>query len=126
MARKPTLNRKELRDANDAAERIKKTAVESGDDAKPAKVKKAPAKRKSRAKVAKEVRLNESLIVVVKDDEDWIGAANTKNIVLFLNGRPVPKLPIRLETKTNRVRSFISHQGNTTNRKVQQAAVELD
>jgi hypothetical protein len=48
MARK-ILNRKELRSENDAAER-------SGTAAKAAP-KKAPAKRKSRAKVAKEVRL---------------------------------------------------------------------
>jgi hypothetical protein len=48
MARK-ILNRKELREENDAAER---------DGAEPkAAVKKAPAKRKSRAKVVKEVRL---------------------------------------------------------------------
>jgi hypothetical protein len=48
MARK-ILNRKELRQENDAAEQaetVSKTAV-----------KKAPVKRKSRAKVAKEVRL---------------------------------------------------------------------
>lgn len=49
MARK-ILNRKELRAAGDAAERS-----EAADGAAP--VKKAPAKRKSRAKVAKEVRL---------------------------------------------------------------------
>ena len=48
MARK-ILNRKELREENDTAER-------SGAAPKAA-VKKAPAKRKSRAKVAKEVRL---------------------------------------------------------------------
>jgi hypothetical protein len=48
MARK-ILNRKELRAAGDAAERM---GTEEG-----APVKKAPAKRKSRAKVAKEVRL---------------------------------------------------------------------
>jgi hypothetical protein len=48
MARK-ILNRRELRQENDAAER-------EGGEKKPA-VKKAPAKRKSRAKVAKEVRL---------------------------------------------------------------------
>ena len=47
MARK-ILNRKELRAENDAAEHAE-------GEAKP--VKKAPAKRKSRAKVAKEVRL---------------------------------------------------------------------
>ena len=48
MARK-ILNRKELREENDTAERS---------DAVPkAAAKKAPAKRKSRAKVAKEVRL---------------------------------------------------------------------
>ena len=49
MARK-ILNRKELREENDAAEKTKaakKTAVK----------KKTPVKRKSRAKVAKEVRL---------------------------------------------------------------------
>jgi hypothetical protein len=49
MARK-ILNRKELRAENDAAARS-----DTADGAKPAK--KAPAKRKSRAKVAKEVRL---------------------------------------------------------------------
>jgi hypothetical protein len=48
MARK-ILNRKELREENEAAE-------QSGAAPKAA-VKKAPAKRKSRAKVAKEVRL---------------------------------------------------------------------
>jgi hypothetical protein len=48
MARK-ILNRKELRAENDAAEK-------AGAATKPA-VKKAPVKRKSRAKVAKEVRL---------------------------------------------------------------------
>ncbi len=48
MARK-ILNRKELRNENDAAEKAEGKA-------KPA-AKKAPAKRKSRAKVAKEVRL---------------------------------------------------------------------
>lgn len=48
MARK-ILNRKELRAESDAAERAEGAA-------KPA-AKKAPAKRKSRAKVAKEVRL---------------------------------------------------------------------
>jgi hypothetical protein len=48
MARK-ILNRKELREENDAAEQLEAAP-------KPA-VKKAPAKRKSRAKVAKEVRL---------------------------------------------------------------------
>ena len=48
MARK-ILNRKELREENDAAEKAVGTPK--------AAVKKAPAKRKSRAKVAKEVRL---------------------------------------------------------------------
>ena len=48
MARK-ILNRKELREENDAAEKA--------EAAPKAAVKKAPAKRKSRAKVAKEVRL---------------------------------------------------------------------
>ena len=48
MARK-ILNRKELREENEAAEKA--------EAAPKAAVKKAPAKRKSRAKVAKEVRL---------------------------------------------------------------------
>jgi hypothetical protein len=57
MARK-VLNRKELRDENDAAEREAKTTKKKpvkaeGDEAK----KKVPVKRKSRAKTAKEVRL---------------------------------------------------------------------
>ena len=54
MARK-VLNRKELREENDAAERdtkTKKKAVKGEEDAK-----KKPVKRKSRAKTAKEVRL---------------------------------------------------------------------
>jgi hypothetical protein len=50
MARK-ILNRKELRNEAEAAQRA------DGGEAAPAKEKKAPAKRKSRAKVAKEVRL---------------------------------------------------------------------
>ena len=53
MARK-ILNRKELREESDSAERAE--GQEEGATAK-AKEKKAPAKRKSRAKVAKEVRL---------------------------------------------------------------------
>ena len=65
MARKPTLNRKELRDANDAAERIKKAEGEEGAEpkAKVPKEKKAPVKRKSRAKVPKEVRLKAFWVV---------------------------------------------------------------
>jgi hypothetical protein len=54
MARK-VLNRKELREESDAAERegkAKKKAVKDEGDAK-----KKPAKRKSRAKTSKEVRL---------------------------------------------------------------------
>jgi hypothetical protein len=54
MARK-VLNRKELREENDAAERdskTKKKVVKGEEDAK-----KKPVKRKSRAKTAKEVRL---------------------------------------------------------------------
>ncbi len=57
MARK-TLNRRELREESDAAAKIKVEggAVVSSEVAKkPAKA--PPAKRKSRAKVAKEVRL---------------------------------------------------------------------
>jgi hypothetical protein len=53
MARK-ILNRKELRQEADAAERIE--GKEEGTTTK-TKEKKAPVKRKSRAKVAKEVRL---------------------------------------------------------------------
>jgi hypothetical protein len=52
MARK-ILNRKELREEADAAERIE----EKAEGTTKTKEKKAPAKRKSRAKVAKEVRL---------------------------------------------------------------------
>jgi hypothetical protein len=56
MARK-VLNRKELREENDAAEREskpkKKEKAVKGDET----VKKKPVKRKSRAKTAKEVRL---------------------------------------------------------------------
>jgi hypothetical protein len=48
MARK-VLNRKELREENDAAEQAEATTTKTA--------KKAPAKRKSRAKAAKEVRL---------------------------------------------------------------------
>jgi hypothetical protein len=51
MARK-VLNRKELREENDAAEAAGKTKKK-----KEAGEKKAPAKRKSRTKTAKEVRL---------------------------------------------------------------------
>jgi len=54
MARK-VLNRKELREENDAAEREvkpKKKAAKEGEEGK-----KKPVKRKSRAKTAKEVRL---------------------------------------------------------------------
>ncbi len=57
MARK-ILNRKELREEADSAERAE--AQEEGEEvAAPAKVKekKVPAKRKSRAKAAKEIRL---------------------------------------------------------------------
>jgi hypothetical protein len=57
MARK-TLNRRELREENDAAAKVQ---AESGAGAETAAAKKPakapPAKRKSRAKVAKEVRL---------------------------------------------------------------------
>jgi hypothetical protein len=55
MARK-ILNRRELREDYDSAERAEDQEVEEGSSPKP-KEKKAPAKRKSRAKVAKEVRL---------------------------------------------------------------------
>jgi hypothetical protein len=57
MARK-VLNRKELRAANEASEKVaKKDAKEAKAKDKEKAPKKAPAKRKSRAKVAKEVRL---------------------------------------------------------------------
>ena len=55
MARK-ILNRKELRNEADAAERME-GQEEGTAKAKVVKEKKAPVKRKSRAKVAKEVRL---------------------------------------------------------------------
>ncbi len=56
MARK-ILNRKELREESDSAERVEGQEVEEGAAPAKAKEKKAPVKRKSRAKVAKEVRL---------------------------------------------------------------------
>ncbi len=60
MARK-LLNRKELREESDAAERAdadKKAAEQADGDKKAVKTaKRKPAKRKSRAKVVKEVRL---------------------------------------------------------------------
>ncbi|MGD9722043.1 MAG: hypothetical protein AB7O59_09975 [Pirellulales bacterium] len=55
MARK-VLNRKELREESDAAERADKGKKKAAAPADPAAKKKAP-KRKSRAKTAKEVRL---------------------------------------------------------------------
>jgi len=55
MARK-VLNRKELREESDAAERLGADEGKEGKEKEPGK-KKAPAKRKSRAKSAKEVRL---------------------------------------------------------------------
>jgi hypothetical protein len=54
MARK-ILNRKELREESDSAERVENQ--EEPVEGAPVKEKKVPAKRKSRAKVAKEVRL---------------------------------------------------------------------
>ena len=58
MARK-ILNRKELREESDSAERAKQAEDQDVEEGAPAKTKekKAPAKRKSRAKAAKEVRL---------------------------------------------------------------------
>src|SRR6186713_637037 len=55
MARK-VLNRRELREANEAAERSGKSNEPEGEEGA-APVKKAPVKRKTRAKVVKEVRL---------------------------------------------------------------------
>lgn len=55
MARK-VLNRRELRQANEAAERSGKSAEPEAEEGA-APVKKAPVKRKTRAKVVKEVRL---------------------------------------------------------------------
>ena len=62
---KRTLNRKELREENDAAERLDldddeelgQSAAEGDGDEPRKPAKKAPAKRKSRSKTAKEVRL---------------------------------------------------------------------
>lgn len=56
MARK-TLNRKELREENDAAERTGKTAKKKAAPKTTEDGKKLPVKRKSRAKASKEVRL---------------------------------------------------------------------
>ena len=59
MARK-ILNRKDLRNEADAAERVEAEGEAKGESkgkTKAVKEKKAPVKRKSRAKVAKEVRL---------------------------------------------------------------------
>ncbi len=56
MARK-ILNRKELREEADSAERAEGQAKEGATAGAKTKEKKAPAKRKSRAKAAKEVRL---------------------------------------------------------------------
>jgi hypothetical protein len=56
MARK-VLNRKELREESDAAERAGKTKKKAADKSVDAEGKKKPVKRKSRAKTAKEVRL---------------------------------------------------------------------
>ena len=58
MARR-ILNRRELRQENDALERIETDEPETEEQAKPKEGKpvKKPAKRKSRAKTAKEVRL---------------------------------------------------------------------
>ncbi len=59
MARR-TLNRKELREANDAAEAMAEDSLdtESGEEGgSKTKAKKAPAKRKSKAKAAVEVRM---------------------------------------------------------------------
>ena len=56
MARK-TLNRRELRDESDAAAKIKADEEAAGGAVAKKPAKAAPAKRKSRAKVAKEVRL---------------------------------------------------------------------
>jgi hypothetical protein len=79
MARK-ILNRIELREENDAAERLGEV-----DTATVEKVKKAPAKRKSRAKVVKEVRLkafwgvfNQSLRRVARFEYSERKLADTK------------------------------------------------
>jgi hypothetical protein len=56
MARK-TLNRRELREESDAAAKIKADEEATGTPVAKKPAKAAPVKRKSRAKVAKEVRL---------------------------------------------------------------------
>ena len=80
MARK-ILNRIELREETEAAERLEGKA----DTATVEKVKKAPAKRKSRAKVVKEVRLkafwgvfNQSLRRVARFEYSERKLADTK------------------------------------------------
>ena len=86
MARK-TLNRRELREENDAAAKAKAEGEEGASVAaavkKPAKA--PPAKRKSRAKVAKEVRLKafwgvftQSLSQVASFEYDQRPQADTK------------------------------------------------
>jgi len=88
MARK-TLNRRELREENDAAAKAKTEGEEGASGAAaPAKQKPAkapPAKRKSRAKVAKEVRLKafwgvftQSLSQVATFEYDQRPQADTK------------------------------------------------
>jgi hypothetical protein len=85
MARK-TLNRRELREESDAAAKVKAEGEEGASGAvakKPAKA--PPAKRKSRAKVAKEVRLkafwgvfSQSLSQVATFEYDQRPQADTK------------------------------------------------
>jgi hypothetical protein len=86
MAKK-ILNRKELRAQNDEAE-----AAEGAGEKKPAK--KAPAKRKSRAKTPKEVRLkafwavyNQSMKPVVKFEYNERKYADKKAAELSANGK---------------------------------------
>jgi hypothetical protein len=86
MARK-ILNRKELRAENDAAEA-------AGEGGKKAKEKKAPAKRKSRSKTAKEVRLKafwtvytQSMKPVAKFEYNERKQADKKAAELSANGK---------------------------------------
>jgi hypothetical protein len=48
---------------------------------------------------ANEVRIHERLIVVIQDDDDWIPHTKVKNLVLFLNDRPIAKLPAQLNQR---------------------------
>ncbi len=47
----------------------------------------------------KEVRIRGRLIVVIQDDHGWIDRTKVQNVVLFLNHRPIAKLPVQLNQR---------------------------